>query len=69
MERRIFAFQSNEKPKVECKGFFELFFDALGDFTLIILSIAAVISIVLSTATAKPEDRSHAWVEGFFILP
>jgi len=30
----------------------------------VILSIAAVISIVLSTATAAPEDRSHAWVEG-----
>ena len=39
-------------------------FDALGDFTLVILSIAAVVSIVLSTATASDEDRSHAWVEG-----
>jgi len=40
----------------------------LGDFTLIILSIAAVVSIILSTATASPEDRSHAWVEGFAIV-
>jgi hypothetical protein len=28
-------------------------------------TIAAVVSIILSTATASDEDRSHAWVEGF----
>jgi len=30
--------------------------------------VAAVVSMVISTATAKPEDRSHSWIEGFAIL-
>ena len=42
--------------------------DALGDLTLRILLVASAISIILGVSTATPEDRSHAWVEGFAIF-
>jgi Ca2+-transporting ATPase len=35
---------------------------------MILLCGAAVLSIVLNTATASPEHRSTAWIEGFSIL-
>jgi hypothetical protein len=42
--------------------------EALDDFILKILIVSAFVSIILSTATAEPKDRSHAWMEGFAIL-
>ncbi len=30
--------------------------------------VAAILSIVLETATAKAEERPKAWIEGFAIL-
>jgi magnesium-transporting ATPase (P-type) len=38
------------------------------DFTLRILLVAAILSIVLETSTATEADRSSAWIEGFAIL-
>ena len=40
----------------------ELFCDAMEDFTLRILLVAAILSIVLETSTAKAEERSKAWI-------
>ena len=52
----------------EPPGFVELFCEALEDFTLRILLFAAILSIALETGTAKPEERSKAWIEGFAVL-
>ena len=46
----------------------ELLCNALEDFTLRILLVAAILSIIIDVATAPAEERSHAWVEGFAIL-
>jgi len=35
---------------------------------LIILTIAAVVSICVDVATASKENRSTAWIEGFAIF-
>jgi Ca2+ transporting ATPase len=40
--------------------------NALEDFTIRILIVAAVVSIVIETATASDDHRSTAWIEGFF---
>lgn len=45
-----------------------MFFDALNDFTLKILIVAAVVSIAIEVGTADDSHRSTAWVEGFAIL-
>jgi hypothetical protein len=38
------------------------------DFTLRILLVAAILSIVLEVSTASDEERSKAWIEGFAVL-
>lgn len=68
MEDRFTAFGNNKKPVKEPKGFFELFFDALGDFTLRILIIAALVSIGVEVGTADADHRPTAWIEGVAIL-
>jgi hypothetical protein len=45
-----------------------LFIEALDDFILKILLVAACLSIALEVGVAAPEDRSLAWIEGFAIL-
>lgn len=51
------------------KSFFTLLCEALEDFTLRILMIAAIVSIIVQLATAKSSSqRSTAWIEGFAIL-
>lgn len=42
--------------------------EALDDFILKILLLAACLSIGLEVGVAAPEDRSTAWIEGFAIL-
>lgn len=46
----------------------ELFCEALEDFTLRILLVAAVLSIALEVGTAPAEERSKSWIEGFAVL-
>jgi len=53
---------------VKTLTFWQLFYAALNDFTLKILMVAAVVSIVLSTVTAKPGHESTAWIEGFSMI-
>ena len=51
------------------KSYCELLVDALGDFTMRVLMVAAIASIVIEVATAKSDDkRSTAWIEGFAIF-
>jgi len=49
-------------------GFIELFCDALNDFTMKILMVAAVFSIIIEVATSDSDKRPTAWIEGFAIL-
>ena len=48
-------------------GFWELVWDALQDLTMIILLVAAVVSIIINPIMEK-DHRSTAWIEGFAIL-
>lgn len=59
------VFGENRFPEKEATGFFEYFFDALKDETLIILMVSAVISIILECAL---EDPKEGWIEGTAIL-
>ena len=67
-EQRIGAFGDNKRPEIEMSTFFELLLNALEDFTLRILMVAAVASIIIEVSTAEQSHRSTAWIEGFAIL-
>lgn len=45
-----------------------MFCEALEDFTLRILIVASVVSIVIEVGTADDSHRSTAWIEGFAVL-
>lgn len=47
---------------------FQLIWIALQDFTLRILLVASVVSIIVKCATADEHEISTAWVEGFAIF-
>lgn len=68
LEERKEAFGSNEKPTIELPGILELLWDALQDFTLRILVLASIFSIVIEMSTADDAHRSLAWIEGFAIM-
>ena len=51
------------------QGFWSLLWSALGDFTLQILIVCAIISIIVEVSIAEnSEIRSIAWIDGFAIL-
>lgn len=58
----------NEKYVHEPPSFFTLFCEALEDFTLRILIVASIISIVIDMSTAEPNKRATAWIEGVAIM-
>jgi len=62
------SFGHNRKPEVKPKGLCELLLDALDDFTLKILIVAAIVSIIVEVSTASDDHRSTSWIEGFAIL-
>ncbi|XP_055454035.1 plasma membrane calcium-transporting ATPase 4 isoform X1 [Psammomys obesus] len=84
LERRKLIFGKNVIPPKRSKTFLELVWEALQDVTLIILEIAAIISLVLSFyrppggdneicghVSINPEDEKEAetgWIEGAAIL-
>ncbi|XP_015794524.1 plasma membrane calcium-transporting ATPase 2 isoform X3 [Tetranychus urticae] len=78
LEERKAVFGSNVIPPKPPKTFLQLVFEALQDVTLIILEVAAVISLLLSlysppedeeTAGGALEEESEAgWIEGAAIL-
>jgi calcium-translocating P-type ATPase len=65
LSERQRLFGENRLPEKEATGFFEYLFDALKDETLIVLMIAAVISIILECTL---EDPKEGWIEGTAIL-
>jgi len=67
-EERTLYFGNNHRESVKAKSFFRLFLQALDDIMLKVLLVCAVFSICFDMILAKPEDRGHAWVEGFAIL-
>eukprot|EP01038_Epipyxis_sp_PR26KG_P006057 gene6057-8339_t len=58
-------FGDNKFPESPLVGFFELLFNALSDTTLVILMIAAVISLIIGVLF---EDKQTGWIEGAAIL-
>ncbi|XP_044123587.1 plasma membrane calcium-transporting ATPase 4 isoform X2 [Neovison vison] len=84
LEKRKQVFGQNFIPPKKAKTFLELVWEALQDVTLIILEIAAIISLVLSfyrppgeeneqcgLPVSSPEDEGEAeagWIEGAAIL-
>lgn len=79
MEHRKETFGSNVIPPKPPKTFFRLVWEALQDATLIILEIAALVSLGLAFYSpaddeAKPggsieeEEGQHGWIEGLAIL-
>eukprot|EP01099_Mayorella_cantabrigiensis_P000847 TRINITY_DN1359_c0_g1_i4.p1 TRINITY_DN1359_c0_g1~~TRINITY_DN1359_c0_g1_i4.p1 ORF type:complete len:779 (-),score=216.30 TRINITY_DN1359_c0_g1_i4:1168-3504(-) len=63
---RILAFGRNVFPETLPASFWVLWWEALHDETLIILMVAAIISIVLGVSIG--DDRGTDWIEGFAIL-
>lgn len=69
LEEREKWYGHNRKELVLPASFCQLFCDALEDFTLRILVVAAIISIAVEVGTAEDSSkRSTAWIEGFAIL-
>uniref|UniRef100_T1J4D2 Calcium-transporting ATPase n=1 Tax=Strigamia maritima TaxID=126957 RepID=T1J4D2_STRMM len=82
LEHRRQTFGSNVIPPKPPKTFLQLVWEAIQDVTLIILQIAAVISLVLSlckfpkdkeaeedrTSASLEEEGEHGWIEGVAIL-
>ncbi|KRX11210.1 P-type ATPase, cytoplasmic domain N [Pseudocohnilembus persalinus] len=67
-DERERAFSSNRKKIAPPKGFCKLLFDALNDFTLKILIVAAIVSIIIEVSTSESHERAYSWIEGFAIL-
>jgi magnesium-transporting ATPase (P-type) len=55
-------FGTNQKKKSKLKSLWEFFMEALNDFTLKILMVAAVVSIVVEMIHS--ERKELAWIEG-----
>ena len=53
-------------PDTESETLLSLFWDALGDTTLIILMVSAVISIIFGATLSQ--DKNVDWIEGVAIL-
>ncbi|XP_065165915.1 plasma membrane calcium-transporting ATPase 2 isoform X4 [Atheta coriaria] len=76
-EHRREVFGSNSIPPKPPKTFLQLVWEALQDITLIILEVAAIVSLGLSfyqpasEEDAQPfddDETSHGWIEGLAIL-
>ncbi|ETN58050.1 plasma membrane calcium-transporting atpase 3 (pmca3) [Anopheles darlingi] len=76
IEHRRETFGSNVIPPKPPKSFLTLVWEALQDVTLIILEIAAIISLLLSfyqpsddgEPAVEEEEEHYAWIEGLAIL-
>jgi len=76
IEHRRQTFGSNTIPPKPPKTFLRLVWEALQDVTLIILEVAAIVSLLLSFVPSNSaddgigheEDKSHEWIEGLAIL-
>lgn len=76
MEHRRETFGSNTIPPKPPKTFMQLVWEALQDVTLIILEIAALVSLALSfyqpaddvEVVIDEDEAKHGWIEGLAIL-
>ncbi|XP_060516271.1 plasma membrane calcium-transporting ATPase 2 isoform X2 [Cylas formicarius] len=77
LEHRRETFGSNSIPPKPPKTFLQLVWEALQDITLIILEVAAIVSLGLSFYQPPSEEEetgfdddetSHGWIEGLAIL-
>lgn len=66
--RELF-FGNNRKAPRESEGFWSLWWNSLGDFTLRVLILCAILSITVEMAMAKTTSaREVGWIDGFSIL-
>ena len=61
--RNIFG--TNVFPEAPSQSFLQLLYESLCDTTLIVLMIAAIVSIILGVII---EDPKVGWIEGFAIM-
>ena len=66
LRRRRDVYGSNMIPAKKPKSFLQLAWEALQDFTLIVLIVAAIISLILGLVVEK--DKETSWIDGFAIL-
>jgi calcium-translocating P-type ATPase len=64
VETQRARFGVNKFPETPITPFYELLIDALSDHTLLLLLLAATISLILGLTTGDKEHRSHGWIEG-----
>lgn len=68
LEQNLARYGTNDLPVRQVKTFWELFQDAISDKTIIILISCAVVSLILETSFASPEERGTAWIDGCAIF-
>eukprot|EP00744_Colponema_vietnamica_P000450 GILI01000815.1.p2 GENE.GILI01000815.1~~GILI01000815.1.p2 ORF type:complete len:1124 (+),score=399.86 GILI01000815.1:165-3536(+) len=71
-EKEAFAsrrqvYGDNKKIEKPMTSWFSYAWDAFGDFTLRVLAVSSIISIIFGTAF-DPEHASYGWIEGFAIF-
>lgn len=57
-------FGNNYRDPIKAKSFCTIFFEALDDFMLKVLIVAATGSLIFEYIGADPEDYGHAWFDG-----
>ena len=67
IEARKLAYGTNEIPRPQPPGWWELFFESLREPIEIVLVCAAIFSIVINQIT-DAKNRSFNWIEGFAII-
>lgn len=67
-EERREVYGTNTTPPPPYKSFFRLFWEAFEDSTVMILCIAAIVSLVLGVTVSHHGDEDTGWIEGVAIL-
>ncbi|KAL6077712.1 putative Plasma membrane calcium-transporting ATPase 1 [Balamuthia mandrillaris] len=62
------AFGVNELPEPPSKGFFSMLWEQLTDTTIIILTIAAIVSLIFGILLPEEGEEGTSWIEGAAIL-
>jgi len=68
IEERRQVFGSNKLAMKPPKSFFELCWEALQDFTLLVLMGCALLSLIIGIIEAQKPGHEYAWVEGCAIF-
>eukprot|EP00008_Paramoeba_atlantica_P013334 CAMPEP_0201482814 /NCGR_PEP_ID=MMETSP0151_2-20130828/7063_1 /ASSEMBLY_ACC=CAM_ASM_000257 /TAXON_ID=200890 /ORGANISM="Paramoeba atlantica, Strain 621/1 / CCAP 1560/9" /LENGTH=967 /DNA_ID=CAMNT_0047865677 /DNA_START=47 /DNA_END=2950 /DNA_ORIENTATION=- len=67
-ETRRIHYGDNTYPEKPRKSWFALWWEAMQDTTLIILCIAAAVSLVIGIIVPEDEEEGGSWIEGLAIL-